>query len=334
MNPILTLDNLVTRFRTDDGIVTALDGVSLTIEKGRTLGLVGESGSGKSVTSLSIMGLLPQDVGFVANGKILFEGRDLASLSSEDMMKLRGYKLAMIFQEPMTALNPVLTAGEQVMEVFQVHKGQSPSEARKKTLELFKKVKIPDPERRIDEYPHQMSGGMKQRVMIAMALACEPALVIADEPTTALDVTIQAQILSLLKDLQADLGTSILFITHDLSVIAEMADTVAVMYAGRIVERADVFELFENPQHPYTQGLMGTLQAEKIDKSTPLKTIPGVVPSLNALPKGCRFQDRCVLCEPLCRKESPQLAALNNSEHLVACFVAQRDHKTKGQKAP
>ncbi|MCX6126005.1 MAG: ABC transporter ATP-binding protein [Proteobacteria bacterium] len=287
MQHVLNVQDLVTKFRTDDGFVTALQGVSLTIAKGRTLGVVGESGCGKSVTSLSIMGLLPRGVGHIASGTIHFEGQDLTKLAESDMRKIRGNRIAMIFQEPMTAL-----------------------------------------ERRLDEYPHQMSGGMKQRVMIAMALACEPALMIADEPTTALDVTIQAQILRLMQDLQKESGTAILFITHNLGVIAEMADDVVVMYAGQVIERTDVLTLFDHAAHPYTQGLLKSIPKPSQSKSAPLPVIPGVVPSLKGMPPGCRFQDRCSLREKICGEVIPNLLPLN-SGHEVACHVVHR--KLAGQ---
>lgn len=321
--PIIDVRNIVTKFRTDDGIVTALDGVSFKIAKGRTLGLVGESGCGKSVTSLSIMGLLPQGVGEISSGCIHFEGRELTTLNSSEMRSIRGNRIAMIFQEPMTALNPVYTAGAQIGEVFETHRGMSAAEARLATLKMLERVKIPDPERRMDEYPHQMSGGMKQRVMIAMALACEPALIIADEPTTALDVTIQAQILRLMQDLQRDTGTAIMFITHDLGVIAEMADDVVVMYAGQVIEEADVLTLFDHARHPYTQGLLRSIPRADQKKTDALATISGMVPSLKNLPSGCRFQDRCPLREPICAEVSPKLLDIN-AGHRVACHVVNR----------
>jgi peptide/nickel transport system ATP-binding protein len=320
---VLEVKDLATTFSTDAGLVAAVQGVSLRIQKGKTLGVVGESGCGKSVTSLSIMGLLPKSVGKISSGAILFEGKDLAKLSESEMQKIRGNRIAMIFQEPMTALNPVFTAGEQVMEVFETHRGMNRAQAREAALTMLNKVRIPDPERRLDEYPHQMSGGMKQRIMIAMALACEPALIIADEPTTALDVTIQAQILRLMQELQRETGTAILFITHDLSVIAEVADHVVVMYAGQVIESADVMTLFDAAAHPYTQGLLNSIPKHGQTKAIPLQAIPGVVPSLRKRPVGCSFQERCSLRQEECSKAAPQLKPLSDG-HSVACFVATR----------
>jgi oligopeptide/dipeptide ABC transporter ATP-binding protein len=317
---VLEVQNLVTTFRTDEGLLTALDQVSFSIPKGRTLGVVGESGSGKSVTSLSIMGLLPKGVGQVASGAILFDGKDLLQNSDNEMQKIRGHKISMIFQEPMTALNPVFTVGEQIREVLINHRGMSQSDATAATLAMMKKVRISDPEQRIDEYPHQMSGGMKQRVVIAMALACEPSLIIADEPTTALDVTIQRQILSLMSDLQQETGTAIMLVTHDLGVIAEMADEVVVMYAGQVVESADVASLFDRPKHPYTQGLLHSIPKSDQSKSEPLPAIKGLVPSLRNMPKGCRFQERCPHKIDICKREVPKLRSLTNA-HKVACHI-------------
>lgn len=319
---VLSVENLVTSFRTDDGVVTALDGVSFQIRKGRTLGVVGESGCGKSVTSLSIMRLLPHGVGQVDQGHIFFDGQDLLKLSEQEMRSLRGNRMAMIFQEPMTALNPVFTAGEQIIEVFKTHRSMNSAEARRSALKMMDLVRIPDPERRLDEYPHQMSGGMKQRVMIAMSLACRPALIIADEPTTALDVTIQAQILKLMKDLQSELGTSIMFITHDLGVIAEVADDVIVMYAGQVVESSDVTSLFDRPRHPYTRGLLESIPDGRQSRDLALPTIKGAVPSLKNLPRGCRFYERCPYSQPRCASESPNLKSIQESHQSVACHFA------------
>lgn len=319
---VLKVRGLVTSFKTDDGVVRALDGVGFEIKRGKTLGVVGESGCGKSVTSLSIMKLLPQGSGWVESGSIHFDGHDLLKLSDEDMRVLRGNRIAMIFQEPMTALNPVFTAGDQIVEVFKTHRGMSAAEARSEALKMMDMVRIPDPERRLDEYPHQMSGGMKQRVMIAMALACQPLLLIADEPTTALDVTIQAQILRLMKELQKTMGTSIMFITHDLGVIAEMADDVIVMYAGQVVESAGVIDLFDSPQHPYTKGLLASIPDARQSKSDGLPTIKGSVPSLKNLPTGCRFSERCPYAQKRCLQEQPSLR-IYNSSHGVACHFAE-----------
>ena len=319
---VLAVENLVTSFLTDDGVVTALDGVSFKIRRGRTLGVVGESGCGKSVTSLSIMRLLPQGSGRIDAGRIFFDGQDLLQISEQEMRSLRGNRMAMIFQEPMTALNPVFTAGDQIIEVFKTHRAMNSIEARDAALRMMELVRIPDPERRLDEYPHQMSGGMKQRVMIAMALACQPALIIADEPTTALDVTIQAQILRLMKDLQSEMGTSIMFITHDLGVIAEVADDVIVMYAGQVIESADVISLFDQPRHPYTLGLLASIPDSRQSRDAALPTIKGAVPSLKDLPSGCRFFDRCPYSQSRCAMESPALLALDKT-HSVACHFAE-----------
>lgn len=318
---VLRVEGLVTSFRTDDGKVRALDGVGFEIARGKTLGIVGESGCGKSVTSLSIMGLLPSGVGKIEAGKIIFDGKNLATLNEEEMRSIRGNRIAMIFQEPMTALNPVFTAGEQIIEVFMTHRQMTRSDARKAALEMMEMVRIPDPERRLDEYPHQMSGGMKQRVMIAMALACSPAVIIADEPTTALDVTIQSQILRLMQDLQKKTGTSIMFITHDLGVIAEMADDVVVMYAGQVIERADVATLFDKPMHPYTKGLLASIPHADQNRDAKLQTISGSVPSLKDLPAGCRFYGRCPYRQTHCQSAAPSLTKVNNS-HAVACHFS------------
>jgi len=275
------------------------------------------------------MRLLPQGTGQIAAGEVLFEGKDLAALSDTEMRHVRGNRIAMIFQEPMTALNPVYTAGAQIMEVFQTHRRMQRAEARQAALKMMEKVRIPDPARRLEEYPHQMSGGMKQRIMIAMALACEPALIIADEPTTALDVTIQAQILRLMQDLQRETGTSIMFITHDLGVIAEMADDVVVMYAGQVIETSSVHRLFDEAAHPYTQGLLRSVPKIGQTKKEALSTIAGVVPSLKNLPKGCRFQDRCALKQPICEAVMPRLEEVAPGHH-VACHVVMQKKVSAG----
>jgi peptide/nickel transport system ATP-binding protein/oligopeptide transport system ATP-binding protein len=293
-NPLLEVRNLKTYFDVRGGILKAVDDVSLTINAGETLGLVGESACGKSVTASSIMRLVPIPPGRIAGGEILFEGTNILRLPASEMRKVRGDKISMIFQEPMTSLNPVFTVGDQVAEVISLHKKISQREIRDRVIEAFRLVRIPAPETRVNDYPHQMSGGMRQRVMIAMALACRPRLMIADEPTTALDVTIQAQILDLMNNLKEETGASILFITHDLGVIAEMAQRVAVMYAGKIMEAADAETLFGDPQHPYTVGLMSSIPVLGIGKKQRrLSTIPGVVPSLFRLPEGCLYNDRC-----------------------------------------
>jgi peptide/nickel transport system ATP-binding protein len=318
--PLLSLRHLVVAFDTDEGYLRAVDDVSFDVAPGRTLGIVGESGCGKSVTSLSIMRLVPSPPGFIENGQALFEGRDLFRLSKTEMRKLRGNEISMIFQEPMTSLNPVYTVGSQIIEAIRLHQNVSHRAARSRAIELLDLVGIPAPSERIDSYPHTLSGGMRQRAMIAMALACEPRLLIADEPTTALDVTIQAQILDLLRSLQSELGMSIIFITHDLGVMAEFAHEIAVMYAGKIIEHADTRTLFHTPRHPYTRGLLRSLPSER-NRGHRLQTIPGIVPDLRALPPGCRFQDRCYLVHDDCRIEEPHLRQVDQSE--AACFYAE-----------
>ncbi len=290
--PILQVHDLVTAFDTDAGRMTAVDGVSFDVPRGKTLGIVGESGCGKSVTAFSITRLLPQPHGKILGGRIEFEGKDLVTLPHEDMRKLRGNDISMIFQEPMTALNPVQTVGKQLAEAILLHEDANPDTVQARCLEMMKKVRIPAAEQRLNEYPHQLSGGMRQRVMIAMALINTPKLLIADEPTTALDVTVQAQILELIKDLQSDLGMSVILITHDLGVIAEVCDEVAVMYAGRIVERASVYDLFANPRHAYTRGLLDSIPKLDSTPKTKLKAIPGNVPSIADFKPGCRFAER------------------------------------------
>jgi peptide/nickel transport system ATP-binding protein len=277
------------------------------------------------VTALSIMGLIPKQSGRVSGGQIEFEGRDLLTLPERELRKYRGNRLSMVFQEPMSALNPVLTAGAQVAEVFRLHRGASRSEAFAQAVRMLEKVRIPDAEARARNYPHELSGGMRQRVMIAMALACNPAVLIADEPTTALDVTIQAQMLRLMQGLQHELGTALLFITHDLGVVAELADEVAVMYAGQIVERAPVDKLFDRPLHPYTRGLLAARPPLQGERTRRLRTIPGMVPALNALPPACRFAPRCPLVEPICNERMPLLMHPGSASRLVACHVAQRE---------
>ncbi|WP_027284738.1 ABC transporter ATP-binding protein [Rubritepida flocculans] len=315
--PLLRVENLRTVFRTSGGEVAAVDGVSLEVPRGRTLGIVGESGCGKSVLSLSIMRLLAHP-GRIASGRVLLEGRDLAALSAAEMRAVRGRDIAMIFQEPMTSLNPVHRVGFQIAEAIRAHEPRaSAAELRERGIAALKRVRIPSPERRFDEYPHQLSGGMRQRVMIAMALACSPKLLIADEPTTALDVTVQAQILDLLRELQAETGMSIILITHDLGVVAEMADEVAVMYAGRVVERAPAAALFEDPQHPYALGLLGSIPRLDEERER-LLAIAGAVPPPFALPKGCRFHPRCPFAEEACRAEAPLLREVVPG-HAVAC---------------
>ena len=321
MAQLIEVRNLHTSFFTPDGEVKAVDGVSLEIAEGSTLGLVGESGCGKSVTALSIMRLVPSPPGKVVGGEILYRGRDLLKLDGEAMRKIRGNEISMIFQEPMTSLNPVFTIGNQIGEAIRLHQGLGRKETREKTIEMLRLVKIADPEQRIDDYPHQLSGGMRQRVMIAMALSCNPSLLIADEPTTALDVTIQAQILELMKELQQKLGMSLLLITHDLGVVAEQADEVAIMYAGKVVERAKAKEIFDRPLHPYTVGLLNSLPGAGNHKKKRLDAIPGMVPSPLELPGGCRFRDRCPKAAGICVEAEPELAE-KGKEHWAACYFA------------
>jgi peptide/nickel transport system ATP-binding protein len=312
---LLEVKDLVTRFEPD---LRAVDQVSFVVPTGSTVGLVGESGSGKSVTALSIMRLVRDPPGRVVGGEVRFEGKDLLTLPEREMRALRGNRLSMIFQEPMTSLNPVLTTGDQVGEPLTLHRGMKRKQALTEAIELFKLVGIADPERRVHEYPHQMSGGMRQRVMIAMALACRPKLLIADEPTTALDVTIQAQILELLARLRKELGMSLLLITHDLGVVAETCDQVVVMYAGRVVERAAAKDLFAHPRHPYTVGLLRSLPTfGATGKRRRLQEIPGLVPRLDELPPGCRFADRCDRVQDRCKREEPPLTG---EDRLVRCF--------------
>ncbi len=318
--PLLKIENLQTYFYVKGQVAKAVDDVSLTIPAGQTLGLVGESGCGKSVTAHSIIQLIPEPPGKIVGGRIEFEGQNLLELPEVKMRKIRGNRISMIFQEPMTSLNPVFTVGDQVGEVMRLHQNLSRQAARERTVEMFTLVGIPAPETRLDDYPHQMSGGMRQRVMIAMALACNPRLMIADEPTTALDVTIQAQILDLMNQLKTETGASILFITHDLGVIAEMAQHVAVMYAGKMVEYADVQTLFAAPKHPYTVGLMASIPVlgHKTDAGR-LSTIRGTVPSLFNLPEGCKFSDRCPDVFDDCRRINPEMYTVG-ANHIARCL--------------
>jgi peptide/nickel transport system ATP-binding protein/oligopeptide transport system ATP-binding protein len=321
--PLLEIKDLKTHFFTDDGVLPSVDGVSYSINRGETLGVVGESGSGKSVTSLSILRLIPDPPGRIVGGEILFEGKDITKFTEDEMRQLRGNDISMIFQEPMTSLNPVFTVGDQIVEAILLHQPVEYPEAREMAINMLERVGIPSPRQRIDEYPHQMSGGMKQRVMIAMALACKPKLLIADEPTTALDVTIQAQILELLNELKAEFGMSILFITHDLGVVAETCDYVAVMYAGKIVEYGDVNTLFEKPAHPYTHGLFHSLPSFEAggDDRHRLYVIPGMVPRPQDFPSGCRFRTRCPLASEKCATQPPTKEL--SPGHFVACWVAE-----------
>lgn len=317
MNELLKIRDLQTYFFCYEGLIKAVDKINLTIKKGETLGLVGESGCGKSVTALSILRLIPSPPGKIVGGEIIFEGKNLLDLTEKEMRKIRGRKISMIFQEPMTSLDPMFTIGDEIQEVIKLHQKLGKEEARKKTLELLRKVGMPDPEKRIDEYPHELSGGMRQRAMIAMALSCNPTLLIADEPTTALDVTIQAQILKLIDKLKKEFGASVMIITHDLGVIAETCTNVAVMYAGNIVEYADVNTLFSKPLHPYTKALMKSIPRLDVDAKR-LEIIRGLVPNLLDLPSGCPFHPRCDFCFNKCPKEKPQLKKIEK-KHLVAC---------------
>jgi oligopeptide/dipeptide ABC transporter ATP-binding protein len=324
--PLVTIDRLKTYFATEEGLVKAVDDVSLSIGRRRTLGLVGESGCGKSITAMSVMRLLSPP-GYIAGGQIVLHGDGgtrpllLSEMSEAEMRSVRGGRISMIFQEPMTSLNPVFKIGAQIREAIQLHRQVSRAEAHRLAVEMLAKVKIPEPERRADSYPHQFSGGMRQRVMIAMALACRPQLLIADEPTTALDVTIQAQVLDLLRTLQREVGMSILMITHDLGIIAEMADDVAVMYASKVVEQAAVRELFARPLHPYTSGLFNSRPEPGKPKTQRLTTIPGMVPSPLRFPTGCKFHPRCPLVQDRCRTEEPELREILPG-HWARCHFA------------
>jgi peptide/nickel transport system ATP-binding protein len=323
VSALLEVQDLRTLFRTDDGEFAAVDGVSFTVDAGRTLAIVGESGCGKSVTSLSLMGLVPQPPGRIAGGSIRFEGRELVGAPDAVLQDLRGNGMAMIFQEPMTSLNPAFTIGEQIVEALQRHRAIGRSEARERALAMLRKVRMPAPEQRFNEHPHKLSGGMRQRAMIAMALACDPRLLIADEPTTALDVTIQAQILALMRSLQQETGTAVILITHDLGVVAEVADTVLVMYAGRVVEQAPVAALFDTPQHPYTVGLLGSVP-RLAGGGGRLAAIEGQVPNPLQRPAGCGFADRCPFADAHCHAVAPVLRDVG-AAHQSACHKAPLD---------
>ena len=319
---LLRINNLQTFFHSRQGTAKAVDGVSLHMDEGEVLGIVGESGCGKSVLALSILRLLPMPPAFFEGGEILFMDQDLLASSSEEIMGIRGNRISMIFQEPMTALNPVFTVGNQLTEVFRVHRGLGRTEARQSSIDMLAKVGVPVPERRIREYPYQLSGGMRQRVMIAMALACRPALLLADEPTTALDVSIQAQILDLMMALKSELNTAILLITHDLGVVAEVTRRVAVMYTGRIMEEAPTVDLFDHPLHPYTRGLLASIpRADASFETGSLNEIKGVVPSVAGLPPGCHFEPRCPEVMDICRTQAPSLEDIRPG-HRVACWRA------------
>jgi len=321
-NQLIKVQNLKTYFYTEDGVVPAVDGVNFTINEGATLGIVGESGCGKSVTALSILRLIPQPPGKIVEGNVFLRDIDLLTLNEPQMRKVRGNEISMIFQEPMTSLNPVFKVGNQISEAIRLHQGLDKNAAWQKSIDTLASVGIPSPQSRVNDYPHQMSGGMRQRIMIAMAISCNPSLLIADEPSTALDVTIQAQILDLMRQLQNDRKMAILLITHDLGVIAEMAHNVAVMYAGLIVESAEVTQIFEHPLHPYTQGLLNSIP-KLVGGGERLKSIEGVVPNPAHLPPGCRFEPRCKYAIERCKQEIPAPEYLE-PEHMVRCFEAKK----------
>lgn len=318
-NKLLEVNNLTTCFDTDDGKVTAIEDISFELRQGESLGILGESGCGKSVTALSIMGLLPEGVGYVDNGEIFFQEENLLNVKREKMRSYRGNKISMIFQEPMTSLNPVFKVKKQLTEVYLTHQNMNKSEAVEKSIEILDMVGIPDPEPTLNKYPYELSGGMRQRVMIAMALACRPAMLIADEPTTALDVTIQAQILKLMDELKEDINTSIMLITHDLGVIAQMVERVLVFYAGHIVEKADIKTLFSNPKHPYTKGLIRSIP-KLGQKRKRLDTIRGIVPSPYNFPRGCRFNPRCDQAMDICLKKEPPVVKIDEG-HYTKCWL-------------
>ncbi len=318
--PMLEVNGLKTQFFTQDGVVKAVDGVSFYVNEGETLGIVGESGCGKSVSVLSVMRLIPQPPGKIVDGEVMFDGQDLVKLSDDEIRRVRGNKIAMIFQDPMTSLNPVLTIGRQIQEALELHMGMNKDESRKRAAELLGMVGIPEADSRLDDYPHQFSGGMRQRAMIAMSLACNPRLLIADEPTTALDVTIQAQIVDLVKRLRDEIGMAIIWITHDLGVVAGLADRMMVMYAGHVVEEAPVKEVYADPRHPYTLGLLGSLPRLDELREDRLTSIEGLPPDLIALPPGCPFEPRCVYAIDKCREVRPQLEPVG-PRHRIACWV-------------
>lgn len=318
--PLLEVEDLRTEFHTEDGVVRAVDGVSFQVDSGKILGIVGESGCGKSVSAMSVMRLIPDPPGRIAGGRVLWKGQDLLSIDADEMPQMRGREMAMIFQDPMTSLNPVFTIGRQLGEVLDKRFGLCGEAADERMIEVLGHVGIADADQRLAQYPHELSGGMKQRIMIAMALLCKPDLLIADEPTTALDVTVQAQILQLMKQLQKDSGTAIILITHDMGVVAETCDDVVVMYAGKVVESCGVFGLFAGPRHPYTRGLLDSILQSGRSKDEPVPTIEGVVPSLLDPPTGCRFADRCARVETQCRQQDPPLLELEEG-HRVACHI-------------
>jgi oligopeptide transport system ATP-binding protein len=330
MPTLIEVSNLKTEFHTQDGTVHAVNGVSFAVDEGETLGLVGESGCGKSVSMLSVMRLIPVPPGRIASGQVLFQGQDLLKLSDEEMRQIRGNKISMIFQDPMTSLNPVLTISTQIGEALELHLGMTREQARHRTIELLKMVGIPEAETRVDDYPHQFSGGMRQRVMIAMALSCSPQLLIADEPTTALDVTIQAQIIDIVKRLKRELGMAIIWITHDLGVIAGLADRINVMYAGYVIETANVKEIFANPSHPYTLGLLASIPRVDEQRKEKLTPIEGLPPDLVQMPKGCPFYDRCRYRTDKCAQENPALISVG-VRHWAACWNWEDVRKSREQ---
>ncbi len=333
MGTLLDVRNLKTEFRTQDGIVHAVNGVSFSVDEGETLGLVGESGCGKSVSMLSVMRLIPMPPGRITNGQVLFQGQDLLKLNDEEMRQIRGNKIAMVFQDPMTSLNPVLTIGNQITEALELHLGMNHEGARKRAAELLEMVNIPEAANRLDDYPHQFSGGMRQRVMIAMALSCSPQLLIADEPTTALDVTIQAQIVDIVKRLKSELGMAIIWITHDLGVIAGLADRINVMYAGYIAETASTKEIFANPSHPYTLGLLGSIPRLDELRKEKLTPIEGLPPDLVSMPPGCPFYDRCRFRTEKCLAENPPLMSVG-LRHWSACWNWEEAKKAREAAPP
>ena len=320
---ILTVNNLKTYFQTEDGVVKAVDGITFELAKGETLGIVGESGSGKSVTNLSIMRLIPEPPGKIVEGDIIFDGTDVRALSIDAVRKIRGKRIAMIFQDPMTSLNPFLKISRQIGEITELHLGHNKQQSREHAIKMLQLVGIPDPENRVDNYPHEFSGGMRQRVMIAMALSCQPELLIADEPTTALDVTIQAQILELIKSLKDEFGTSVILITHDLGVVAGMTEKIIVMYAGKVFEQAPTGELFATPANPYTKGLLKSVPDPAHEAGEPLYQIPGLPPDVAHLPPGCPFQPRCDYAQAICREEFPPFVQINENHHSLCHFAEQ-----------
>jgi len=333
MANLLEVKNLKTQFFTQDGVVHAVNGITYAVNAGETVAIVGESGSGKSVGVMSLIRLIPQPPGKIVDGEVLFDGQDLLKLSEEELRHIRGNRIAMIFQDPMTSLNPFLKISTQLMEVTRLHLGHSKEKAYKHAIDMLRTVGIPAPEKRIDNYPHEFSGGMRQRVMIAMALSCEPELLIADEPTTALDVTIQAQILELIKDLRKDLGTSVILITHDLGVVAGMTDKIIVMYAGKVFEAAPTRELFSTPANPYTKGVLKSVPDPAHEEGTPLYQIPGLPPDVAHLPPGCPFEERCERSKDICKTEFPPFVQINENHHSLCHFAKEVYAESQGGEA-